>query len=56
MSSGRLLCSILLGCGLTCLAVDLAERWLFLGGSNGSIFRVNLYTKVLVTAVCVSGE
>ena len=52
LSSGKMLCSILFSFGLTCLAVDLAERCLFVGGSNGKISRVNLYTKVRFNVLC----
>ena len=46
IASGNLLCSILFGCGLTCVTLDLAEQWLFSGASNGNIFQVNLFSKV----------
>ena len=46
LSSGQLLCSLLFDSGLTSVAVDLAAHRLFVGGSTGKIFQVNLFLHV----------
>jgi hypothetical protein len=47
ITSGSLLCSILLDFGLTCVTMDRAEKWLFVGASSGKILQVNLQSKVI---------
>ncbi|XP_064386089.1 WD repeat-containing protein 18-like [Halichondria panicea] len=44
LSSGSLLCSILFDFGLTSVTMDANEYFLFVGGFNGTISQVNLYT------------
>ena len=42
--------------GLTAVTMDLGEHWLFVGGANGSIAQINLFTQVLdsdVTYTCL---
>ncbi len=46
LSSGSLLCSILFDFGLTSVTMDANEYFLFVGGFNGTISQVNLYTHV----------
>ena len=46
LSSGSMLCSILFGFSLTAVAMDAAERWLFVGGATGQIEQVNLFLQV----------
>ena len=50
LSTGTLLCSILFDFGLTAVTMDLNEYFLFVGGSNGQISQVNLFTHVRVFA------
>ena len=46
LSSGSLLCSFLFDFGLTAVTMDLAEQRLFVGGSNGQISQINLFSYV----------
>lgn len=46
VTSGSLLCSILLDFGLSSVALDVAGKWLFVGASNGKILQINLQSKV----------
>ena len=55
LASGQLLCSFLFSFGLTAVTMDLGEHWLFVGGANGSIAQINLFTQVLDNGVtCTS--
>lgn len=42
ISSGDLLLSVLFDVGITSVTMDLAEHHVFCGGSDGSIFQVDL--------------
>ncbi|XP_027825952.1 WD repeat-containing protein 18 isoform X2 [Ovis aries] len=44
VSSGELLLSVLFDVGILAVTMDLAEHYMFCGGSDGSIFQVNLCT------------
>lgn len=46
VSSGELLLSVLFDVGIMAVTMDLAEHHLFCGGSDGSIFQVDLCTWV----------
>lgn len=48
VSSGELLLSVLFDVGILAVTMDLAEHYMFCGGSDGSIFQVNLCTWVSV--------
>lgn len=54
ITSGTLICSILFDFGLTCVTMDLAEQWIFVGAGNGKIFQVNLQRKVHIKDVLVT--
>ena len=46
ITSGTLLCSILLDFGLMSITLDLAEQWIFVGAGNGKIHQIDLQSKV----------
>ena len=48
VSSGELLLSVLFDVGVLAVTMDLAEHYMFCGGSDGSIFQVDLCTWVSV--------
>ena len=49
MESGQLLCSLLFDSSVSAVMADVAETWLFVGLTTGSIVQVNLYLPVSAT-------